>query len=91
LLGTYQIRLQIAQDVKHSPQAPQQQDHAVEDLGFLVKRLSQYPEATVTIWYIHALNGARYVVMENVQSKAAIGCLMGASNISFKADGFAAA
>jgi hypothetical protein len=91
LLGTYQIRLQIAQSVKHSTQAAQQQDSAVEDLGFLVNRLSQCPEATIAVWYIHALNGVRYIVMENAQSKAAMGCITGASNISFKADGFAAA
>ena len=91
LLGTYQIRLQIAEGLKLSAQEAQQQDRAVEDLRFLVNRLSQYPEATITVWYINATNGARYVLMENSQSKAAIGCITGASNISFKADGFAAA
>ena len=88
LLGTYQIRLKIAQNLE--PSTPHQ-EQAAEDLGFLVSRLSQYPKAPITIWYIHALNGARYVLMENAQSNVAMGCITGLSNYPFKADGFAAA
>ena len=84
LLGTYQIRLRIEEGLKLSAQAAQQQDRAVEDLRFLVNRLSQYPGATIIVWYIHATNGARYVLMENSQSKAAIGCIAVASNISVR-------
>ena len=75
LLGTYQIRLQIAQNLES---LTQHQEQTTEDLGFLVSRLSQYPEAPITIWYIHTLNGARYVLMENAQSNVAMGCITGA-------------
>jgi hypothetical protein len=75
LLGTYQIRQQIVQNLGPSTQ---HQEQATEDLGFLVNRLSQYPEAPITVWYIHALSGARYVLMENAQSNVAMGCITGA-------------
>ena len=91
LLGTYQIRLRIAQSIKLPADQAQQQIQAIEDLSFLVSRLSEYPDATVTGWYIHALNGAHYVLMENAQSKAVMGCIAESSNNSFKADGSAAA
>ena len=91
LLSTYQIRLRIAQNIEVSADQTEQRAQAVEDLEFLIGRLSQRPEATITAWYVQALNGARYVLMEDTQSKTAIGCLSGSSNTSFKADGFAAA
>jgi hypothetical protein len=91
LLGTYQIRLQIAQNLKPLTEQAQHQEQAINDLGFLVGRLSQHPEAPIAVWYIHALSGARYVLMENAQSNVTMGCIAGPSNISFKADGFAAA
>jgi len=75
LLGTYQIRLQIAQNLGSSTPHHEQ---TTKDLGFLVSRLSQYPEAPITVWYIHALSGARYVLMENAQSNVAMGCITGA-------------
>lgn len=56
-----------------------------------ITTLSQHPGIPVVVWYIHALSGARYVLMENAQSNVAMGCIAGASNISFEADGFVAA
>jgi hypothetical protein len=91
LLGTYQIRLNIAQRIKPSTQQAQPHEQAIQDLSFLVSRLSQYPDAPIAIWYIHALSGARYVLMENTQSNVAMGCIAVSSNYSFKADASGAA
>ena len=78
LLGTYQVRLQIVQHRKPSTEQAQQQEQAINDLGFLINRLGQHPDAPVAVWYIHALSGARYVLMEDAQSNVAMGCITGA-------------
>ena len=78
LLGAYQIRLQIARNLEPSTLQARDQQQAVNDLRFLVSRLSQHPGVPIVVWYIHALNGARYVLMENAQSNAAMGCIAGA-------------
>ena len=75
LLGTYQIRLRIAQDVKPATEHTQQ---AVQDLSFLIGRLGQNPNVRAVVWYIHAANGARYTLIEAAQSAIPLGCIAGA-------------
>ena len=75
LLGTYQIRLGIAQGIQPANERTQQ---AVDDLGFLVGQLGQHPNVRVAIWYIHAPNGTRYTLMEAEPSATPLGCIAGA-------------
>ena len=75
LVGAYQIRLRIAQDVKPANEHTRQ---AEQDLSFLVGRLGQHPNVRVVVWYIHAPNGVRYTLMEAEQPAIPLGCIAGA-------------
>jgi hypothetical protein len=75
LLGTYQIRLRIAQELVPRESEAQLQAQAALDMTFLVSQLRQQQTALVTIWFVHAAENSKFVLMENAQTSEALGCL----------------
>jgi|SRR6185312_2988506 hypothetical protein len=75
LLGTYQIRLRIAQEIAPRESEAQLQAQAALDMAFLVSQLRQQQTALVTIWYVRATDNSKFVLMENAQTSEALGCL----------------
>lgn len=75
LLGTYQMRLRIAQELAPRESEAQLQAQAAFDMAFLVSQLRQQETAMVTIWFVHAAENSKFVLMENTQTSEALGCL----------------
>jgi hypothetical protein len=69
LLGTYAIRLKIAQDHGNAEQ--------ISDLAFLVSKLQSRANRGAEAWYIHSVDGTRFQVFECSDSGDALGCLKG--------------
>lgn len=68
LLGTYAIRLRLAQ----AQGAPAQ-----DDLAYLVNNLRGCEDVAVAAWYIHAAGGVRFFVLEGAEDGRLLGCLKG--------------
>ena len=67
LLGTYTIRLRLAQGRGTATQ--------IADLTYLVAKLREHIEEAADIWYVHRQDGVKFHVFECSRSGMALGCL----------------
>jgi hypothetical protein len=69
LLGTYTIRLRLAQGHGTATQ--------IADMTYLVANLREHAEEAADVWYVHGQDGVRFHVFECSNSGMALGCLKG--------------
>lgn len=75
LLGTYQIRLNIANDFSNQKSNEPITLQYIQALTELVKNLGSNPTENVAAWYVRLSDGDRYWLFENEKSGLAFGCL----------------
>jgi hypothetical protein len=75
LLGTYQIRLNIAQDPKINDNLPLSANAIARDLTTIVKNLSVDPATEVSVYSIRFADHAVYQLFEYAHDGGYIGCL----------------
>jgi hypothetical protein len=69
LLGTYTIRLRLAQGRGTATQ--------IADLTYLVAKLREHTEEAADVWYVHRQDGVKFHVFECNKGGMALGCLKG--------------
>lgn len=77
LWGTYQIRLNIANDSSNQKSNDPNTSQYILALTELVKNLGSNPTEIVAVWYVRLNDGGRYWLFENEKSGLAFGCLYG--------------
>jgi hypothetical protein len=73
LIGAYAIRLRLAQ-AEGQP--------AKEDLALLIDNLRECEDVAVAAWYVHAVRGVRFTLLESAEGGRFLGCLLGGVEIS---------
>ena len=72
-IGTFSIRLRIAEDPAITEQSEQISQSAADIRRFL-ELLAQAPDTATRAWFINARDGDRYVLIEDAVSHEPLGC-----------------
>jgi hypothetical protein len=72
-IGTFNIRLRIAEDPAIARQDAQALQSAA-DIRLFLEHLSRAPDAPTRAWFINTQSGERYVLIEDAVSHVPLGC-----------------